>query len=210
MFLAGHYGPPPGELDNEVLDRAFTTERGKVMMDWAPPQPSIEEIRREYGQRLSDEELLLRYLIPAPTSTRCTPRQIESSPYSRSVGRGDWNGSRMCWVAPLAAPSRPHEPASRCSCGAEDRLTPDVFVLKVVVYDLAVEQVEVEDPIPALQNALGASRCHGSTGERASIVTEALPAYSSAYRPRWGAATRPHRGAPTLLPTAAVRLRSSG
>jgi oxaloacetate decarboxylase alpha subunit len=66
MFLAGHYGPPPGELDNEVLDRAFTTERGKVMLDWEPPQPSIEEIRREYGQRLSDEELLLRYLIPGP------------------------------------------------------------------------------------------------------------------------------------------------
>jgi oxaloacetate decarboxylase alpha subunit len=66
MFLAGHYGPPPGELDSEVLDRAFATGRGKVMLGWEPPQPSIEEIRREYGQRLSDEELLLRYLIPGP------------------------------------------------------------------------------------------------------------------------------------------------
>jgi oxaloacetate decarboxylase alpha subunit len=36
------------------------------MLSWEPPQPSIEEIRREYGQRLSDEELLLRYLIPGP------------------------------------------------------------------------------------------------------------------------------------------------
>jgi oxaloacetate decarboxylase alpha subunit len=64
MFLAGHYGPPPGELDQGVLDRAFATGRGKVMREWEPPQPSIEEIRREYGPRLSDEELLLRYLIP--------------------------------------------------------------------------------------------------------------------------------------------------
>jgi oxaloacetate decarboxylase alpha subunit len=28
------------------------------------PQPSLEEIRAEYGEHLSDEELLLRYLIP--------------------------------------------------------------------------------------------------------------------------------------------------
>ena len=36
------------------------------MLEWQPPQPSLEEIRREYGERLSDEELLLRYLIPGP------------------------------------------------------------------------------------------------------------------------------------------------
>jgi oxaloacetate decarboxylase alpha subunit len=67
MFLAGHYGPPPGELDQDVLDKAFSTPRGKAMLgDWAPPQPTIEEIRAEYGKDLSDEELLLRYLIPGP------------------------------------------------------------------------------------------------------------------------------------------------
>jgi oxaloacetate decarboxylase alpha subunit len=66
MFLAGHYGPPPGELDQEVLDRAFSTDRGKRMLDWSPPQPTLEEIRRDYGKSLSDEELLLRYLIPGP------------------------------------------------------------------------------------------------------------------------------------------------
>jgi oxaloacetate decarboxylase alpha subunit len=66
MYLAGHYGQPPGELDRELLHRAFSTDRGKAMLDWEPPQPSIEEIRREYGARMSDEELLLRYLIPGP------------------------------------------------------------------------------------------------------------------------------------------------
>ena len=34
--------------------------------DWEPPQPSLAEIRRAYGEHLSDEELLLRYLIPGP------------------------------------------------------------------------------------------------------------------------------------------------
>jgi oxaloacetate decarboxylase alpha subunit len=33
---------------------------------WSPPQPSLAEIRRDLGERLSDEELLLRYLIPGP------------------------------------------------------------------------------------------------------------------------------------------------
>jgi len=66
MFLAGHYGPPPGPLDPEVLDRAFSTERGKKMIEWSPPQPTLAEIRAQYGKRLSDEELLLRYLIPEP------------------------------------------------------------------------------------------------------------------------------------------------
>jgi oxaloacetate decarboxylase alpha subunit len=28
------------------------------------PQPTLKEIRAEYGENLSDEELLLRYLIP--------------------------------------------------------------------------------------------------------------------------------------------------
>jgi oxaloacetate decarboxylase alpha subunit len=66
MYLAGHYGPPPGSLDEEVLERAFSTERGKHMLEWSPPQPSLAEIRRTFGKRLSDEELLLRYLIPEP------------------------------------------------------------------------------------------------------------------------------------------------
>jgi oxaloacetate decarboxylase alpha subunit len=66
MYLAGHYGHPPGALDQQLLDRASSTGRGKAMLDWEPPQPSIEDIRREYGTRIPDEELLLRYLIPGP------------------------------------------------------------------------------------------------------------------------------------------------
>jgi oxaloacetate decarboxylase alpha subunit len=65
MYLAGWYGTPPGELDGELLDRASETERGRTILaaDGAP-QPSLAEIRAEYGEQFSDEELLLRYLIP--------------------------------------------------------------------------------------------------------------------------------------------------
>jgi oxaloacetate decarboxylase alpha subunit len=65
MYLAGWYGTPPGEVGPEVLDKAAATARGKEMMDAGhAPQPTLKEIRAEYGENLSDEELLLRYLIP--------------------------------------------------------------------------------------------------------------------------------------------------
>ncbi|HEY1277720.1 MAG TPA: hypothetical protein VGF25_22625 [Thermoleophilaceae bacterium] len=67
MYIAGWYGTPPGEVDPELVDRASHTERGRAIMDaGGAPQPSLAEIRRQYGEHLSDEELLLRYLIPGP------------------------------------------------------------------------------------------------------------------------------------------------
>jgi len=70
MYLAGHYGPPPGALDPELLDRAFSTQRGRQVRDTPPAQPSLADIRKDYGAHLSDEELLLRYLIPGPDVDR--------------------------------------------------------------------------------------------------------------------------------------------
>jgi oxaloacetate decarboxylase (Na+ extruding) subunit alpha len=65
MYVAGWYGTPPGEVDAELKERAAATARGKEMMAAGhAPQPSLKEIRAEYGENLSDEELLLRYLIP--------------------------------------------------------------------------------------------------------------------------------------------------
>lgn len=65
MYVAGWYGTPPGEVDPELRERAAATERGRRMMEVGhAPQPSLKEIRKEYGESLSDEELLLRYLMP--------------------------------------------------------------------------------------------------------------------------------------------------
>lgn len=66
MYLAGHMGPIPGVVTPEVMDRAFASKRGKEFLDWAPPQPSLKEVRHRLGENLSDEELLLRFLIPGP------------------------------------------------------------------------------------------------------------------------------------------------
>lgn len=66
VYLAGHLGPHPGPVDQQVFDRAFSSPRGQYIKEHPPPQPSLTEIRREYGETLSDEELLLRYLMPGP------------------------------------------------------------------------------------------------------------------------------------------------
>lgn len=64
MYLAGHMGPIPGEVSQEVLDKAFASKRGQEFLTWEPPQPSLKEIRHRLGEHLSDEELILRFLIP--------------------------------------------------------------------------------------------------------------------------------------------------
>lgn len=66
MYLAGHMGPIPGRVSQEVMDRAFSSKRGKEFLVWEAPQPSLKEIRQRLGETLSDEELLLRFLIPGP------------------------------------------------------------------------------------------------------------------------------------------------
>jgi oxaloacetate decarboxylase alpha subunit len=63
-YLAGHYGPHPGTVAPEVLDLAFGNKRGRAFQQWEQPQPSLAEIRQAHGIHLTDEELLLRYLIP--------------------------------------------------------------------------------------------------------------------------------------------------
>jgi oxaloacetate decarboxylase alpha subunit len=66
MYLAGHMGPIPGTVNQEVLDRAFSSKRGKEFLTWERPDPSLKEIRHQFGETMSDEELLLRFLIPGP------------------------------------------------------------------------------------------------------------------------------------------------
>lgn len=66
MYLAGHMGPIPGPVSQDVMDKAFSSKRGKEFLDWEPPQPSLTEIRHRLGENLSDEELILRFLIPGP------------------------------------------------------------------------------------------------------------------------------------------------
>jgi oxaloacetate decarboxylase alpha subunit len=103
MYLGGHYGTPPGPLDEEVLDRAWSTERGKRMLDWTPPQPTLAEIRRRLGRGLSDEELLLRYLIPEPDVDAMYAAAAPIEPVFPATSRGD-----LGWIKDVLARRGPH------------------------------------------------------------------------------------------------------
>jgi oxaloacetate decarboxylase alpha subunit len=67
VYVLGHLGEPPAPINPEILDRMLSTPRGKEIQKWSPPQPTIEELKEQHGDRsMSDEELLRRYLVPLP------------------------------------------------------------------------------------------------------------------------------------------------
>ncbi|WP_420465981.1 carboxyltransferase [Panacagrimonas sp.] len=63
-YVLGHYGKPVGPLDENVRDRILSTPRAKDFINWTPPQPSLEELRKDLGGNVSDDELILRLLVP--------------------------------------------------------------------------------------------------------------------------------------------------
>jgi oxaloacetate decarboxylase alpha subunit len=65
IYTLGHLGETPAPIDPDIKDRILTSPRGKEFDGWEPPEPSLAELRRQYGgDHLSDEELLQRYLVP--------------------------------------------------------------------------------------------------------------------------------------------------
>lgn len=63
QYCAGFYGQPAGPVDPDVMDRIMSSPRGKQVAANPPPQPTIEELRKEYGTD-NDDELILRALVP--------------------------------------------------------------------------------------------------------------------------------------------------
>jgi oxaloacetate decarboxylase alpha subunit len=63
-YAAGIYGEPDGEMDEEVKDKILSSPKAKKLAGWAPPDISLEDIRKTIGSDLSDEHLLLRLLNP--------------------------------------------------------------------------------------------------------------------------------------------------
>ena len=64
IYAHGFYGDPVAPLDQNVLDTIMSSPKAREFRDWEPPQPSLEELRRRFGPSISDDELLLRLLVP--------------------------------------------------------------------------------------------------------------------------------------------------
>ena len=63
QYAAGFYGQTAAPIDPNVMDIIMSSPRGKQVAASPPPQPSIEELRKEYGTD-DDDELILRALVP--------------------------------------------------------------------------------------------------------------------------------------------------
>ena len=114
-YFLGHFGEPPAPPDPEVRDRVLSLPRAAELRHVEPL--SLEGARRKFGERISDEELLLRLTMP--------PEQVDA----------------MLAGAPAEAPSGNGKPARdpvvRLLRELERR--PEVSYLRVIKDDALVE-----------------------------------------------------------------------
>ena len=76
-YLLGHYGVPAAPIDPNMMDRIMSRPEAKKFIDWQPTgrNKSLAELRDEVGHEYSDEDFLLRLLIPGMSSKQKTPRK---------------------------------------------------------------------------------------------------------------------------------------
>jgi oxaloacetate decarboxylase alpha subunit len=63
-YAIGRFGKPNVPIDAKVMERIESLPRTKELRS-EPPMASLAELRRQLGERLSDEEFLLRATMPA-------------------------------------------------------------------------------------------------------------------------------------------------
>lgn len=97
-YALEYYIKPVVPLDANLMDRIMGLPRTKEFLDWKPVGylKSIEELRGEVGPELSDDDLLLKVLIPGkqtkrkeppkqagPSATKPSPNAVPSSDFPR-------------------------------------------------------------------------------------------------------------------------------
>lgn len=85
LYALGHFGTPPAPMDQDAKDRILSSKRAGELANWELPQPSLAELRQQYGVGLSDEELLLRVLVPGPA----VDAMVAAGPIDLDYGRTD-------------------------------------------------------------------------------------------------------------------------
>jgi len=81
-YVLGYYGEPVVPIDPNVMDRVMSLPRAKQFVNWEPEgyDKSVEEIRREIGPEFSDDDLLLKILIPGKPLNRAEPKKAVAPP----------------------------------------------------------------------------------------------------------------------------------
>jgi oxaloacetate decarboxylase alpha subunit len=63
-YVLGEFGRPPGPISDEVRERVAASKRARELSR-PKPEPTLADLRQTHGAHLSDEELLLRAVLPA-------------------------------------------------------------------------------------------------------------------------------------------------
>ena len=93
QYAAGFYGDPVAPIEPDIMDKIMTSKRAKEVLASPPPQPSLEDLQKEFGTTDPDE-LILRALVPAPALEKmyaAGPIKLDfpmlSSPELEQVGK---------------------------------------------------------------------------------------------------------------------------
>ncbi len=80
-YALQYYGKPAGALDKDLLDKIMDLPRTKEFLNWTPAGylKPVEEFRQEVGPGLSDDDLLLRILIPGKPLPSSAPKKQASA-----------------------------------------------------------------------------------------------------------------------------------
>ncbi|MEW9586157.1 hypothetical protein [Paraburkholderia sp. DGU8] len=118
-MLLGAWGPMPGIVNAQLLDRVHQLPRARNRQSSAESEPpSLDELRRRFGGDISDEDLLLRALMPAD---QVAAMVAERASAKRAVSAGGSSGLRELATA-LSAPQGPLSISIHCG-GATFEMT---------------------------------------------------------------------------------------
>ncbi len=80
-YVLGYYGEPVVPIDQNVVDRTMSLPRTKEFLNWKPEGylKSVEELRQEVGPDLSDDDLLIKILIPGKPVKNGEPKKTTPS-----------------------------------------------------------------------------------------------------------------------------------
>jgi oxaloacetate decarboxylase alpha subunit len=93
-YFLGHYGESPAPVDPDVAERVLARPQASQLGELTPLR--LEGARRRFGQRISDEELLLRLTMPA--------EQVDAMIEARGRGGGWAGGHAVVAARPGRAP----------------------------------------------------------------------------------------------------------
>jgi pyruvate/oxaloacetate carboxyltransferase/biotin carboxyl carrier protein len=81
-YVLGFYGVPAGPVDQNVKDKIASSARAKTLAQWKPEKrfKPLGEIRNELGPELSEDELLLKIMIPGGPRAASKPGDREKKP----------------------------------------------------------------------------------------------------------------------------------